>query len=362
MTEPEKWLIDTVFIARHVVLPAEMQNDFLEQLVALAQRHGLAPLLYGMTKGSGDTTVQRLNNLLKPAYFNSTLKNSRLLHDHRQIIHQLHDAHIPVMPLKGIFLSSHYYADAAYRQMSDIDLLVPPELMGKAYEVLSGQPADLSAMLPSDHHLSFTYGNHTYVELHRTLFPSDVAYALPNSDIWSHATPIDETAVALKMDTAQMVVYLALHIYNTLQRGGLRLSWFYDLMLVAEHHPSLSHQELADWVDRWKVEKPFTLVIATMGHLCQPQLPSLYQPWQHSLSARQQRRVERMVSHSAQQDLTMSYRVAWERLAHTKGLMPKWRFIVAKLQTNGRPTPMKVAKRLFHLTYRSVKMLLVRKW
>lgn len=59
-------------------------------------------------------------------------------HELRAVLAGLHQAGIPVMLLKGVALVLFVYRDMAVRPMADADLLVPPERLSQALQVLGG--------------------------------------------------------------------------------------------------------------------------------------------------------------------------------------------------------------------------------
>lgn len=356
METSEQWVTTCVFADRCFQQPPAHDDSFINQAALFAQKHGLAPLLYGMTLKNPNDAATALNQKLKPSYLNATLRHTRLTHAYHEICQQLAQMQVPHIPLKGIYLSQKYYPDPAYRQMSDIDILVPKTQMEKVFETLSGSPHHID-LLPSDHHLSFRYKDDCMVEVHRYLNSDDVRYRIPTEDIWQRATPLEPSGLIMKMDPAQLMVYLPIHMYYNIQRGGFRLNWFNDLRLVAEQHPELKPDDLGYWLKKWKVEKPFTSVVSLMGLVCEHKLPSVLRPWDKQPGQRQADRLFKMIADSWQQELSMSYQVAWERLVNTKGWRAKLTFAKSKLAPHGERNIVEVTKRLAHLTSNTLRML-----
>jgi hypothetical protein len=90
--------------------------------------------------------------------------------------------HIPVMPLKGIWLQQQVYADPSDRQITDVDILVPEEDYAAAANVLRSAGWRCScwnvweATLRSPH---FPLA----IDLHCSLFPSN-AFNMPTADLF----------------------------------------------------------------------------------------------------------------------------------------------------------------------------------
>lgn len=102
-----------------------------------ASRHAIAPLIhrnlerlefYRVPPPAGD----RLAGLARVNAFRNTL----LQEDLRHTFDLLGGAGLPVIPLKGVALAASLYGDASLRVSSDLDILVPPDAVARAVELL----------------------------------------------------------------------------------------------------------------------------------------------------------------------------------------------------------------------------------
>jgi len=121
--------------ARDVAVEMLDEADW-ECLIALAQRHGVAPMLYATLKKRGIMPPPAIANQLRQIYLASASRNLHVFHELGNILRELQAANIPVIPLKGAYLAQAIYGNIALRPMSDVDLLVKPDEMTRALDIL----------------------------------------------------------------------------------------------------------------------------------------------------------------------------------------------------------------------------------
>jgi hypothetical protein len=99
------------------------------QLVGLAARHGVQPLLFDRLTNSPFPLAIPEEPLqeLREAYLMNGLRNTLIYEELRQVLSALHQANLPVIVLKGAHLAQLAYGNIALRPMGDIDLLVKEE-------------------------------------------------------------------------------------------------------------------------------------------------------------------------------------------------------------------------------------------
>src|SRR5262249_36618414 len=108
-----------------------------QQLCVQAERHGVAPLLYGhlrdMPEGIvPEETLHTLHQHTRAA----VVWNLYLRREMVRLLGALNEVAVPVMPLKGPYLADLLYDDPTLRTTGDIDLLVRPEDLERASQVL----------------------------------------------------------------------------------------------------------------------------------------------------------------------------------------------------------------------------------
>lgn len=169
----------------------------------------------------------------------------------RELLAAFNASDIPAAPLKGTFLAQRLYDDAAARQSSDIDLLVPQQFFLDAMRLLTERGYELlqPSVLPPADHLSWLFdeflnynvtlrhrdqGHH--IELHWRLthyrrFPGEA-----NRRLWDRLHEVTESGLRYwAMDDADLLLYMAVHGVKDHWR---RLSWLADFSFLALRSPA----------------------------------------------------------------------------------------------------------------------------
>src|SRR5918994_959148 len=99
----------------------------------------------------------------------------------REVAAMLHEARIPVMPLKGVLFQLVLYADPAERSLCDVDVLVPERHFVQAIQVLVKHGLRPLGAGPSWIEASFETSRGLPLDLHRRLF-CRLRYNLPTNE------------------------------------------------------------------------------------------------------------------------------------------------------------------------------------
>jgi len=109
-----------------------------QAVLALALRHGVAPLLHrrlqteGMLAAVPPEVAGRLTNARRA----TAIDNLGAYGEFRRVAQALHAARIPLLALKGLHLAELVYRDIGLRPMSDLDVLVPRDRLRRALAAL----------------------------------------------------------------------------------------------------------------------------------------------------------------------------------------------------------------------------------
>jgi hypothetical protein len=101
----------------------------------------VAPLLYHRLKALGLESAETLAALsvLRNYHRQNALRNLQFFAGLNPIVKALQAEKIPVIALKGAHLAQAVYGSIALREMNDFDLLVPPDRLARAGEILAAQ-------------------------------------------------------------------------------------------------------------------------------------------------------------------------------------------------------------------------------
>ena len=230
-------------------------NDW-QPIVNLARQQNLIPLLYQRIKvlGIGDSIPANVFNAMHNQYLRSAACNIQLYRQFDTILAGLDFAHIPVIPIKGIYLAQEIYKNPALRPMSDIDILVKVEDVGRTVDILRSlgyqptRPFDLRNEFKFHRHLpAFIKPSSSEIEVHTTLQEPSDPYNIDLAALWVRAgeTRFGNRKVT-SLDPHDLLLYLCINVaFHDLFSLGLR--GLYDLGAVIAHF-----QTALDWDELYK--------------------------------------------------------------------------------------------------------------
>ncbi|NPV62358.1 MAG: nucleotidyltransferase family protein [Methanotrichaceae archaeon] len=154
-----------------------------DNLSSLALRHGVMPLLYhSVSRNCADAVPEDRLSLWRRQFLQNAGRNMKMTAELLRILEALEGAGVCAVPLKGPVLAQTVYGDLGLRQFTDLDLLVKPEEVEDALQVLnaadyvSSHQLDRSLrqrlMKTAHHHHLFNARTGITVELHWTIAPS----------------------------------------------------------------------------------------------------------------------------------------------------------------------------------------------
>ncbi len=274
--------------AAHPVLTIE-RSQRLAQLLASpidwpelldqADRHGIIPLLHHHLRQSPALTVpETVQTTLAERSRSCLAWNLRLSHEQLRLLDRFNKAGIPVIPLKGLYLADLLYDDSALRPTSDLDLLVKVQDFDKSQRVLeeAGCAKLADEEQGAEYHVSYvtTDGSagHVLIELHRALGESHVA-GLDIEAIWRAAAPSTwEDRTIWTMAPQDLFLYTCLH---AVKDGLASIRSLLDITLLLERYgQDLPWQELAQQVNRARIETPISLSLLLSRELLEASVPS----------------------------------------------------------------------------------------
>ena len=208
-----------------------------DNLILLCERHKLIPIFYHSLKEFSNIKGIEIPLTLKEKFTSQTQNVLKLAGEGVRISEAFSNERVPVIMLKGAFLSERLYSNLALRPSRDIDILVNPSNIDIANEILMS--SGYKRVYP-DFELSrkqkqfyqkyknqYAYRNlknGTLVELHWRLFSSNHLFKVPIDDIFNESR---ELVVASK----PVRVLSARHEFQHLSIHGSMHQWFRLLWL-----------------------------------------------------------------------------------------------------------------------------------
>ena len=278
-------------------------------LLQQAVLHGVAAFLYPTLAGAETPLPEAVRSRWRQhalaAAADTVLREAQT----RELLYTLAEAHICVVPLKGIWLAEHIYAEPDQRTMSDIDILVPPADLARARDVLAGlgyTPHGITASLTSDCEQVFICTRHARpLELHWQVGMADLPplHRPEISGLWqrlAQETLLDAPIRALCPE--EHLVLLAYHILH--HRFQLPLRGYLDLILLGRFLGNhLNRMKLNAIAAEWGMALALPRVIAITYDLFDQHLPAPLADWMTAADAAQRAQAIRIILLSAAQPL-----------------------------------------------------------
>lgn len=190
------------------------------ELVDLAGRHGLAPLLYRRLASRSDSirVPDGVRRELREVFLHSRLRTRSALAQLGELLEALAAEGIPTLVLKGPDVGERAYDDPATRPYHDLDLLLRPRDLGRGASVLrrlgyrasSGDPA---VDYDRHHHLApFRREGSLPVEIHRRLQDGEIGVRMDHEGIWRRSRPTRIAGAATRvLALPDLLIHLAVH-------------------------------------------------------------------------------------------------------------------------------------------------------
>jgi len=252
-----------VFLSGRIVAAEMLTEANWQHIVELAQKQGVAQMLYARLKECGVTPPQAAAQRLQEIYYLSIIRNTRMLHELRNILHALQAADIPVILLKGACLAEVVYGNIALRTMDDVDLLVKPADLARALDVLRtlGYVAAHPFEIESERHLlqhmpPLSKRGGVTLELHWTMVDPRHNLHFDDNDleqVWSRATPVKIGDLQVLMPSpADLLWHLCLHASVQHYFNGIGLRGFWDIALVIRRYgQEIDWEQFTRRVNQW---------------------------------------------------------------------------------------------------------------
>ena len=230
----------TLALVRYEILGEELPSaigeaispEKLASLYRLSARHDLAHLVgdaltrCGLIGGEGDSERRFVNSRDLSRY-----RYTQMQHEYKRITEALSEGSVDFIPLKGAVVR-HLYPKPWMRTSCDIDILVKPEALERAAEILVDKLGYKRDGEGTTHDYGFLSPSGVRLELHYRLLAEGDLGAELLSDVWSFAVPSDDDEHRyLLCDEAFYFFHIA-HMAAHFQHGGCGIRTVLDLWLL----------------------------------------------------------------------------------------------------------------------------------
>jgi hypothetical protein len=229
-------------------------NDW-DQACKLLIDRATAPLFLNLLPKLNNASLvpDSIKEKLERASLKIRARNMILTAHFAQIISRFTEAQIPVIALKGVFLSEWLYGTPGLRQFSDLDLLVPPNQCYKALEILEAMDYRSDKLRLSDFitthstpvHEAPMHKNGVSVEIHTHIHSINESYHVHLERMWQDAVPIRLHGVnTLVFCPEDLLMHLCLHLDKHFRYGFFQFTCLYDLLNMINHKGNMIDWQL----------------------------------------------------------------------------------------------------------------------
>jgi len=251
-------------------------------LIAAAQRHALLPLLHHhLSKSQLDLVPPAHAKQLKTVFQENVARNLVLMNELRSITQSLQSSGVESFPFKGPVLGLIAYDDPGLRQSVDLDIVVRPTDLAKAWDCLTARGYRLTRKLDArqiqflisrQHNLQFARNEgRLMIELHWRIAPKLFAPGFGAEDLWSKLKTINLKGFELRsLPVEELLMTLCVHGARHLWE---RLSWVTDIAAVISATDEIRWTELLAMAKRTHTERILLVGLQLAKELLNAQLP-----------------------------------------------------------------------------------------
>lgn len=208
----------------------------------IADYHAVTPLLYWNLKTVCPELVPPDQLLYIQDFFHfNGQRNMIFARELIRLMQLFCDQNISIIPYKGLILAASAYGNLALRQMTDLDVLVRENDLGRAMDLLRSLGYELTFQLPWEYH--FTKSTSLYnIDLHCPMF-SEVVFTFPDPElVWQNLESFPLAGAVLPNLSPPMTL-LILSLNANKDRWN-RLSHISDIDALIHANPDLDWHQL----------------------------------------------------------------------------------------------------------------------
>ncbi len=241
----------------------DLQAEDSDRLLALAIQNGVETLL---EDGIPPELLPGWREKLNPLLNQRKLKNLSLLGEFLRLQRCFQKEGIPVVGFKGPLLAYQLFGDVSKRSFCDLDLLVQPEHLEIAANLLQvwGYQTFQTKGIPEngDRYLVNT-SRGTFIDLHSALNPSYYPIPLDYEQLWKNLICIDLQGIpVLAFPPETLLILLCVH---GTKDNWQQLKWICDIVQLLKKYPDLDWDFIFKFAGDFRIRQALNLGV----NLCQ---------------------------------------------------------------------------------------------
>lgn len=211
----------------------QMTSDMIENLYHLSKMHDLTHIVAVALQKYGLLGDDEISEKFFHSIFAAVKRYENIRHEQEQIYDLFEQEQIMYVPLKGSVIRK-YYLEPWYRTSCDIDILIRPEDLDRACELLVSRLhyseearhyKDVSLYSPSNVHL----------ELHFMILEHNDTMDKVLGRVWEYVRPVSEGGFQYEMTPEYFLFHIFVHMAYHFTGGGCGVRAFADVWLLSKH-------------------------------------------------------------------------------------------------------------------------------
>lgn len=232
-----------------------MQPIDWEDLTQLATKHGILSLLYrNLSTICPQAVPADILRYLEEQFYVTASYNLYLAHALGTLLNSFTEQGIPVIPFKGPTLAVATFGDLTLRHAGDLDIMVQPQDMAKAQELLISEGYSL---IPSEGEFALHYlrnDRRVQVDLHWGISSFSSHPITVPQDWWRRLVPLTLVGTTvLHLPPEETLLLLCVNATRHVTR--IFLSNLNDILAQVQAHPGLDWSQLIEQARRMRCER-----------------------------------------------------------------------------------------------------------
>ena len=221
----------------------------LQQLYAFAKMHNVEAMVYhGLEQLGVDENSPVWQDWQNRADMILTQSIVQLA-DRDTLVSVLTEAGIKLLPVKGCWMKE-LYPEIDYRQMSDLDMLIPAEKAREAEKIMLSLGYKAEEYEEEMNHAGYLKAPYTEVELHTSLLHEDDRYY---ADVWTRVHPEQGKAGLYRFSIEDEYIYYLLHLNKHLESSGTGIRSVLDSVVYRRAYPHMNRNYLQQELEKLRL-------------------------------------------------------------------------------------------------------------
>lgn len=268
---------ELVFAAscNHIIEPKKVQSDSInwEKFQELAIGTHLAPILHKSLPNSIpiDDIPTSIKSTLSNTYNQVLVRNVVFQQAFRELLSLSSKNQIPLVPLKGIYLSEAIYRDLGLRHLSDIDVLLKTEHLDMVCGLMNNVGWEIESVISHSkfedekfaqaHPKTLVKGG-IRIELHTHLYSEGQGAKVSAEQLWDDVHMEEFLGFEIYQFSNELLLqHLCLHLDKHMFGSGVKVLSFCDIREFLAARPEFDWKRFEELAERYKCKMQVSQIL-----------------------------------------------------------------------------------------------------